>query len=162
MGFIDDISKKISKGTRIIGQKSGEVFEVTKVKLDIASERDKLEKLYEDIGKMVYEIHKEGSMEIPDISDKCRLIDEVQYKIKSLNRKIVQIKGGSLCKKCGEVVSPTQRYCQHCGRELEQVSSVVENKEDYRVEVSNGVVCKECGAFNEKGSEYCSSCGDEM
>lgn len=162
MGFIDNISKKVSKGTKAIGQKSGEIFEVTKIKLDIASEKDKLEKYYEDIGKIIYKSYKEGNMEIPEVSDKCQLIDEIQQKVKSLNKKIAQIKGEGICKECGEVVSSSQRYCHHCGRELEKVSPVVENEKEYRVEVSNGVLCKECGALNEKGAEYCSSCGKEM
>ncbi len=162
MGFIDDIGKRISRGTKVLGQKSGEFIEVTRIKLDIASEKDKLEKLYEEIGKIAYQFYKDGSGDMPQISDQCRLIDEIQQKIKILNKKIVQVKGGSLCKECGEVVSTTQRYCHHCGRELERTNAVVENEKEYRVEVSNGVVCKECGALNEEDAEYCASCGNKQ
>lgn len=159
MGFIDEIARKISKGTEIIGRKSGEMLEITKIKLDMASEKDKLEELYEEIGKAVYDTYKKGELQFPEVADKCKLIDDIHYRIRRLKQKIAEIKGGSICRDCGEVVSPTQRYCHQCGRKLEPVSTVVEDREGYKLEITNGVVCQDCGTLNEAGSQYCSSCG---
>jgi RNA polymerase subunit RPABC4/transcription elongation factor Spt4 len=162
MSLWEDISKKVSKGTKVVSQKSGELLEVTKIRLDMASEKDKIRKLYEEIGKAVYNSHKDGVRREAEIEANCQLIDEIQYKIRRLNQKIVQIKGGSLCKRCGEVVGSNQRYCHGCGRELELTSMVVADNDDYKVEISNGEVCKQCGALNQSGSDYCASCGKKL
>jgi RNA polymerase subunit RPABC4/transcription elongation factor Spt4 len=162
MSLWDDISRKVTKGTKVVSQKSGELIEVTKIRLDMASEKDKIRKLYEDIGKAVYSSRKDGVRRESEIEANCQLIDEIQYKIRRLNQKIVQIKGGSLCKRCGQVVGPDQRYCHSCGRELELTGRVVADNDDYRVELSNGEVCKQCGALNQDGSEYCASCGKRL
>jgi hypothetical protein len=162
MSFWDDIGKKVAQGTKIISQKSGEVFEITKVKLDIAAEKDKMAKLFEEIGRTIYENYKSDNLKSTDVVDKCQLIEEIEYKIKKLNQKVAQIKGGSLCRVCGEVVSSSQRYCHHCGRELEKSSRVIEDRDGYKVEVSNGEVCNDCGTLNQKGAEYCSACGKKL
>jgi len=162
MNFWDELSRKLSQGTKTLSQKSGELFEIAKVKLDVASERDKIGRLYEEIGKTVYEEYKRGGLKEKSVMDKCQLIDEIHYKINRLNRKLMQIKGGTLCRKCGEVVNSSQRYCHMCGRELEKVTRIVEEGEGFRVEVSNGAVCGRCGALMQQGAEYCPSCGDKL
>jgi len=162
MSIWDDIGKKVSQGTKILSQKSSEVFEVTKVKLDIAAEKDRINKLYEEIGKAVYENYKAGNPKSPDVTDKCQLIDEIEYKIKKLNQKTVHLKGGSICRDCGEIVNATQQYCHHCGRKLERTSRVVEDKDGYKVEVSNGEVCEDCGTLNQIGADFCSNCGKKL
>ncbi|MFA7216308.1 MAG: zinc ribbon domain-containing protein [Bacillota bacterium] len=162
MSFWDDLSRKVSQGTKTISQKSGELFEIAKVRLDIASEKDKIGKLYEEIGKSVYQDYKRGNMKEKQVMDKCQLIDEINYRINRLSRKAMQIKGGTVCKKCGEVVDSSQRYCHMCGRELEKFTRVVEEREDFRVEVSNGLVCSKCGVLVQEGAEYCPACGNRV
>jgi RNA polymerase subunit RPABC4/transcription elongation factor Spt4 len=161
MGFWDDISRKVSYGTKVVTQKSGELFEIAKVRMDVASEKDKIGRLYEEIGKVMYKDYKAGNLKQKEIIEKCQLIDELNYKIKRLNQKVVQIKGGSLCRKCGEVVDASQRYCHTCGRELERAARVVDEGANYRVEVANGSMCGKCGALVQEGSEFCPSCGNK-
>jgi RNA polymerase subunit RPABC4/transcription elongation factor Spt4 len=162
MSFWDDLSRKVSQGTRTLSQKSVELFEIAKVKLDIASEKDKIGNLYEEIGRVIYQDYRKGNLKEKSVLDKCQLIDEIYYKINRLNRKVMQIKGGTLCKRCGEAVNASQRYCHMCGRELEQPTRVVGEGEDFRVEVLNGSVCGKCGALIQQGSEFCPSCGDKL
>ncbi len=162
MNFWDDLSRKVSQGTKVLTQKSGEMFEIAKVKLDVASEKDKIGKLYEEIGKIIYQDYKRGALKEGEVSDKCQLIDEMNYKIKRLNQKITLIKGGSLCRTCGQVVNSSQRYCHACGRELERLARVIEDRDDCRVEVANGSVCDKCGALIQEGSEFCPSCGKKF
>jgi RNA polymerase subunit RPABC4/transcription elongation factor Spt4 len=162
MSFWDDLSRKVSQGTRTLSQKSGELLEIAKVKLDIASEKGRISNLYEEIGRVVYEDYRKGNLKEKPVLDKCQLIDEIYYKINRLNRKVVQIKGGSLCEGCGEVVGASQRYCHMCGRELERANRVIRDGEDFRVEVMNGSVCGKCGALIQQGSEFCPSCGDKL
>ena len=96
MNFWDDISRKISQGTKAVTQKSGELFEIAKVKMDVASEKEKINDLYEEIGKFIYSDYKKGNVKQEEIIEKCHLIDELNYKVKMLNQKVVQIRGGSL------------------------------------------------------------------
>ena len=86
MGFWEELSGKISRGTKTLSQKSSELFDIAKVKLDIASEKDKIGKLYEEFGKSVYRDYKGGNLKEKQVMDKCQLIDEINYKIIRLNR----------------------------------------------------------------------------
>lgn len=162
MNFWDDISRKISQGTKAVTQKSGELFEIAKVKMDVASEKEKISDLYEEIGKFIYSDYKKGNVKQEEIIEKCHLIDELNYKVKMLNQKVVQIRGGSLCRKCGEVVEASQRYCHVCGRELEGTTRVIDEGPHYKVEVANGSVCQKCGALAQEGSEFCPACGNRV
>ncbi len=162
MCFWEELSGKISRGTKTLSQKSSELFDIAKVKLDIASEKDKIGKLYEEIGKSVYRDYKGGNLKEKQVMDKCQLIDEINYKINRLNRKVMQIKGGTVCGNCGEAVDSLQQYCHICGRKLERFTRVIEEEDDFRVEVSNGSVCGECGALVQEGSEFCPSCGKRI
>lgn len=159
MNFWDDLGRKVSKGTKTFSQKSVEIFEIAKVKLDIASEKDKIGRLYEEIGKSVYRDYKQGSLKEKQTTDKCKAIDELNRKIDRLNRKVTQIKGSTLCKGCGEVVGFSQEYCHVCGRELERHTRIVEEGDDFRVEISNGLMCDKCGALVQEASEFCPACG---
>ena len=52
MGFWEELSGKISRGTKTLSQKSSELFDIAKVKLDIASEKDKIGKLMRKLASL--------------------------------------------------------------------------------------------------------------
>lgn len=147
MSLWDDLSVRLSRGAKTLSQKSGELFAVAKLKLDIAAEEDKIDRLYRDIGKFIYEDYKRGNLKERSVMDKCELINEITHRIEQLNRRAMQIKGGALCKSCGEAVGASQVYCHICGRKLGGPGKVVEEGKDFSIEVANGLVCDKCGAL---------------
>ncbi len=162
MSFWDDLNIKVAKGAKTLSQKSGELLAIARLKLDIASEQDKIGKIYEEIGRAVYEDYKLGNLKEKQVIEKCKLIDEISHRVEQLNRRAMQIRGGILCKECGEIVGASQVYCHICGRELGSFAKVVEEGEDFSIEVSNGLVCDKCGALVQEAAEFCPSCGKKI
>ena len=54
------------------------------------------------------------------------------------------------CVSCGAVLSPSSRFCNHCGNPVEKVSE------------SSAATCPVCGEKNTAGSRFCNSCGSKL
>ena len=70
--------------------KANELVEVTKLNAQIASEEKQINKLYAEIGKIVFEHDKEDPNEA--IADQCSQIIVAQENIEYLKRKIEEAK----------------------------------------------------------------------
>jgi len=109
MSLIDDLKK----ATRNLAQRTGDIVEVSKLNLSIAQEKEKIAKVYSEIGKAVYEQYKTGK----DVGfgDKCAVIAEYERKIEELQQKIMEIKKVKKCPSCGTEVSADTAFCPKCG-----------------------------------------------
>lgn len=90
MTFFDDFGKKLGIVAETTVTKAKELTEITKLNMQISSEERKLEKLYAEIGKLVFEKEKDipGSI----VSEQCMKIIEVQQAVKELNTKLNEVK----------------------------------------------------------------------
>lgn len=109
MAFIDDV-KKVTKS---IAQKTGDLMEISKLNLSISQEKDKIGRLYSEIGKAVYEKYKAGN----DLGfgEKCASIAEIERKIDELQQKLCELKNVKKCPSCGAELSMDSAYCPKCG-----------------------------------------------
>jgi len=109
MSFIDDLKK----ATKNLAQKTGDVVEISKLNLSIAQEKEKVETLFSEIGKAVYEQYKAGK----DLGfgDKCEVIAEHERKIEEYRQKIMEIKKVRKCSSCGAEIEVNALFCPHCG-----------------------------------------------
>lgn len=57
------------------------------------------------------------------------------------------IKSGETCPKCGNMISPTAKFCTACGSKIERI---------------NPLACPECGYITNPGDNFCKSCGHKM
>jgi len=90
MNFFSDIGKKIGNAAETTVSKANELVEVTKLNAQIAAEEKQINKLYAEIGKIVFDHDKEDPNEA--IADQCKQIIEGQEKIELLKRKIEEVK----------------------------------------------------------------------
>lgn len=109
MAFLDDLKK----ATKNIAQKTGDMVEISKLNLSISQEKDKINKIYTEIGQAVYEQYKAGN----DVGfgDKCAVIVEHQKAIEELQQKILELKNAKKCYSCGAEVSVDVAFCPQCG-----------------------------------------------
>lgn len=109
MAFLDDLKR----ATKNIAQKTGDMVEISKLNMSISQEKDKIARIYSDIGKAVYEQYKSGN----DVgfADKCDIISEHERKIEELQQKILEIKNVKKCSSCGTEVSVDTAFCPQCG-----------------------------------------------
>lgn len=112
MAFIDDL-KKFGKN---VAQKSSDMVETTKLNMSITQEREKINKLYNEIGAAVYEQYKLGND--LGLGDKCMQIAEHEAKIEEYQAKILEIKNAMKCPGCGAEVSAETTFCANCGTKI--------------------------------------------
>jgi len=112
MAFIDNL-KKFGKD---VAQKSSEMVETTKLNMSISQEKEKITRLYTEIGSLVYKEYKAGN----DVGfgEKCVQIAEAEGKIEELQKKIMEIKNTTKCPGCGAEVSTETVFCAQCGTKI--------------------------------------------
>ena len=92
MGDIQDKMKKVGFGMK---DKAGEMYEVSKYKARILSQKNEIEKLQMQIGKYVYDLYKddnESELFDEEIIDSCHAIDATYDEIAILENKIDTLK----------------------------------------------------------------------
>ena len=99
MAFFDSMKETLTTAGRDVSQKAKEVSGVAKLKLDIKSKEDALNKEYIALGKRYYDMQKEG--EIADLKDE-----------------VVRMQGGACCPHCGAVIPEGAAFCSKCGAKM--------------------------------------------
>ena len=69
-----NVSKTVTKTYKVATEKSGKLIEEAKLRMQIASENDKISEKLEKIGGLVYEDFKAGNSAYADFEDICKEI----------------------------------------------------------------------------------------
>ena len=155
MAFLDNldnlgknIGKKFSETYKSAAKKSGEFIEEAKLKIGISSEQEKIEGIYAEIGKRVYEAHIRGE----DLSElykaECERIDALQELINGMKLKVLQMRNIKTCPKCQTEIESTSGFCPKCGTKQEVQEPV--NEED-----------KTCCGCDEDSDDCCPGNGEK-
>ena len=123
---IEALSKKIKKfgmDTMTEVQKMNEIRQLTS---RVNEEKKKINAVYAEMGKKLYELYKEVPFEgfeaeFQSIEEKFTLIDLLQDQIRG-------VRGVVLCENCNTEVNAGERFCSNCGNRMPEVA-VLENKD---------------------------------
>lgn len=115
MAFFDSMKETLTTAGRDVSQKAKEVSGVAKLKLDIKSKEDALNKEYITLGKRYYDMHKEGEVADTEIAAVSTLLNEIA----DLKEEIVKIQGACSCPGCGAAVPVGTAFCSKCGARIE-------------------------------------------
>lgn len=124
MGFFNEIGKKTSEAT-------SKITKETKLKLKINDNKNKIEDIYEEIGKKVYEKHvREENISIKEeLQEECSKIDELSKEIEVARKEILVLNNKRQCPKCYAEIEKEAAFCSKCGEKLQNVG-VVEIKQE--------------------------------
>ena len=101
--------------------KTGEVVEVSKLRLELSKQQGRLRALYQKLGSSVYSM-KEKDYENPDLIDSlCQDITENLKLQKKLQGQIAALKKMAVCPVCGGRKPMDSVYCNQCGSRLKKV-----------------------------------------
>lgn len=120
MGALDRFMNKAKAGAQAAGQKAGEWMEIGKLSMALADLNSDVERLYAEIGRMVYDAYKDKETSTEELNIKCEYIDEKLTEIAELRRKIAELKKVKQCPVCGENNPHENLYCAQCGAKLEE------------------------------------------
>lgn len=126
MGFFDDLSKKASETYRNTAKKTNKLTREMKLKSQINDDKNKIEKIYAEIGKKVYEKHiKEENIDIKsELAEECSKIDAYAKEIEDMNTEMRALKDLRLCTKCGAEIALKAKFCPSCGAQQEEIKPV--------------------------------------
>lgn len=101
---------------RDVSQKAKEMSEITKLKLDIRSKEDFIEKQFANIGRAYYEANKEDASEKD--AEQFAVIAEAMEEVVRMKQQVLMIQGAEECPKCGKKVPEGTSYCSECGTKI--------------------------------------------
>ena len=122
MDFFDKLGKKATEAYRVTADKTGKIAKETKLKLKIGDLKSKIEDIYEEIGKKVYEKHvakEEISIE-KDLAEQCAKIDDMSKEIEKLLQECLDLKDKKQCPKCFKEIDKNMKFCPECGAKQEE------------------------------------------
>lgn len=119
-------------------KKSQTLVEKTKLQANIASKTVKMDSLFEELGKAVYEMNCECVAKDETAASIIVEIQATELEISALKDQIQALSNKAKCESCGEYFDADMAFCGHCGAKkvvrempLEDEEEVVEeNKEE--------------------------------
>ena len=136
MGFFSDLGKKTS-------ETAGKISKETKLKLKINENKGKINDIYEEIGKKVYEKHiREKDLCIKDdLENECAQIDSLSKEIEDARLEILKLNNKRLCCKCSAEIEASAQFCPKCGEK--QVTEEPTIQEEALEKLENSEVAPE-------------------
>ncbi|CDI48088.1 hypothetical protein [Clostridium tetani] len=148
---LSKIAKTVGDGANTVAQKSSEFVEISKLNLNISSEKNNIEELYREIGRVVYSKYENGEIIDKDLEDSCQQLGESYNKIMELEDKIDNIKKSTKANKKEEVKCDTEGTCTEYksteGHKIEDAKveelhdSILKPEDDELVENCEGGPC---------------------
>ena len=123
MEFFDKLTKKASETYKGAAEKTGKIAKEAKLKLKINDNKSKINDIYEEIGKKVYQKHasNEDICIKQDLEEECARIDELSAEIEGYHKEILELSNEKACTNCGEHMSKDAKFCPKCGTEQPEI-----------------------------------------
>ena len=121
MDFFDKLGKTASNTYKSAAELTGKLAKEAKLKMKMSENKAKIEDIYEEIGKKVYEKHiREEDISIKDdLVEECLKIDKLSEIIKEARMELLKLKDLKQCKNCYEEIEIDDNFCPKCGEKQE-------------------------------------------
>ncbi len=115
MGILDNIINQARGVATDVGKRAGDVVEVSKLKLQEISLGGDIDKVYEKLGLMVYEMVKAGSANQGLVDECVTEIDNLKAELEVIRGKLDELHNVRRCDSCGNAVDLKAQFCPNCG-----------------------------------------------
>lgn len=120
---MERIIEEIKSTAGKVVKKSGELVELSKIKLAISTTNAEISANYKLLGELVYLGQKEeAEADSEKIAETIEKIDALCEKLSSLEATLAELKNEKICPNCGKSNPLDQRYCGNCGMHFETSS----------------------------------------
>ena len=116
MSLFRKLTETVSKGVSTATEKAQQTVEITRLHAQMAAKRKEIDKLMEEIGRMVYEGYLAGDplQERARVEGVCEQIRSKYKEITAIENRIMELRNEKECA-CGKKVAYDARYCPYCG-----------------------------------------------
>jgi len=171
MAFFEKVGGTLAAKSRDVADKAREMAEVNRLNGQIHSQESMAEKIYVEIGKLVYQNREDWQS--MDVNSQLERLDAIGEEIARLQKEILWVKGIRKCENCGAEIDRNVSFCPKCGC---AVKALKEDAEEVRDEgaVQEGagegsakeepavVCCPGCNQEIEPGTVFCPFCGVKL
>ena len=126
MGNFEEILNKAKRGAEVVGQKTGDFIETTKLKMAVSDIDKEIAATFEGLGRLVYDAQKSDEDVSEMIEDCIQSIDELNEAAEAIREQIYSYKNMHRCVGCGAVIEKDAAFCSKCGAPLTVEEDVVE------------------------------------
>lgn len=120
MSFFEDAFSSAKDFGSTVSRKTGQLVDVTKLKVNAADITSEINKRYKALGKAVYDAQKTG-VSIDGIMEKCVAdIDALNERLTDIKHRIAELQNKVCCPACGEAMDTRSIYCSRCGARMEE------------------------------------------
>ncbi len=119
MDFFDKLTKKATETYKGAAEKTGKIAKEAKLKMKINDNKSKINDLYQEIGKKVYQKHtaNEELCIKKDLEEECAKIDILSAEIDTYHKEILNLSDVKACINCKETIDKEAKFCPKCGTE---------------------------------------------
>ena len=121
-----------------VGDRVSDVSNIAKLKLELRSKEDFIQRQFAELGRLYYEAHKEAADSVAE-QDMFNSIAETEAQIAETKSAILNLQGAICCPECGEKYQKGYKFCPFCGGELrnepEQEEDIFVDEEVVEAEV---------------------------
>ena len=118
MSFWDDLQKTLSEATDFTVQKTTELGDLAKLKYNIHSSEKKLERIYAEMGKIWFDIRKNGVDRESEAATLVMQAEKLAGDIAGMKAEAAKLKKTNVCPVCSAEVSKECTFCPVCGEKL--------------------------------------------
>lgn len=130
MGFFNDIGKKTTETTNKIAKE-------TKLKMKINENKSKVNDIYIEMGKKVYEKYiREEKIDIKEeLLEECSKLDKLCKEIEESRIEILTLNKKRMCSKCYAEIDVDAQFCPKCGEKQTEEKAVLNKVQEKLEEV---------------------------
>lgn len=117
MNFLDKLTKTATSTYKYTQEKTSKITKIAKLKSLMNEDKQKIDDLYNEIGKEVYENHvREEKIDIVSkIEEVCKEIDVYADEIEITRMELLKLRDLKQCKKCSYEMELDFKFCPSCG-----------------------------------------------
>lgn len=144
MEFFEKLGKKASETFNSAGEKANKIAVDTKLKMKINDCKSKINGLYQDIGKKVYQKYVlDGNLDIKEeLTEELTNISTLTDEIENYEQQRLELADMKQCENCKNKIEKKAKFCPECGaeqpeeiaQEVEVVDEEVSEKEQEKAE----------------------------
>jgi len=113
--FFSDLKQTVNSAVK----KSGELVEVTKLKMAIGDTKSDIERLFVKLGELVYLASKSEEVGEGSAEELIAKIDELKEKQRQQEISLAELTSKKVCATCGKMCEESAGFCSACGQKFD-------------------------------------------
>ena len=137
MEFWEDLSKKLSDAADYTVKETEKITAIAKIKYKLSAAKNKLDLLYQSVGKLKYEEFK-GQTGCEELYEGFfAQITSVLEEVKALEAEMAKLRNYRICPGCNQKIARDMAFCPRCGMKQEEDAPAADAASDNSAETEN-------------------------